>query len=194
MQFELKTVLEEIESRSSRKEYSQLLTECHKLYCEQRLSVIKGIVQQRISEFSRKEALPSLSRSGCAYLMQTANYRSGDEDLDYPAKLERAAQSATEESGDNKSDVVNSWYPPLEKMISCLPKLYRCLQPAVFTGLAQEAVEFCTISIQLLIVISNHSMRLLRKLNTLSTSLALDPQLQPVTPILMLHTSRHSFF
>ncbi|KAH7680010.1 Conserved oligomeric Golgi complex subunit 3 protein [Dioscorea alata] len=39
---ELKTVLEEIESRSSRKEYSQLLTECHKLYCEQRLSLIKG--------------------------------------------------------------------------------------------------------------------------------------------------------
>ncbi|KAM0949240.1 putative oligomeric Golgi complex, subunit 3, cullin repeat-like-containing domain superfamily [Dioscorea sansibarensis] len=248
---ELKTVLEEIGSRSSRKEYSQLLTECHKLYCEQRLSLIKGIVQQRISEFSRKEALPSLSRSGCAYLMQVcqlehqlfdhffpssstdasslaplidplctylydtlrpkiiheasldplcelvdilkvevigeqlsrrgeslaglrptllriladiherltfcartyirdeiANYRPGDEDLDYPAKLERAAEAATEESGDNKSDVVNSWYPPLEKTISCLSKLYRCLEPAVFTGLAQEAVEFCTISIQ----------------------------------------------
>ena len=39
--------------------------------------------------------------------------------------------------GDNKSDVVNSWYPPLEKTISCLSKLYRCLEPAVFTGLAQ---------------------------------------------------------
>ncbi|KAH7680011.1 Conserved oligomeric Golgi complex subunit 3 protein [Dioscorea alata] len=79
---------------------------------------------------------------------EIANYRPGDEDLDYPAKLERAAQSATEESGGNKSDVVNSWYPPLEKTISCLSKLYRCLEPAVFTGLAQEAVEFCTISIQ----------------------------------------------
>ncbi|KAJ0965336.1 hypothetical protein J5N97_026474 [Dioscorea zingiberensis] len=248
---ELKTVLEEIESRSSRKEYSQLLTECHKLYCEQRLSLIKGIVQQRITEFSRKEALPSLSRSGCAYLMQVcqlehqlfdhffpssstdgsslaplidplctylydtlrpkiiheasldplcelvdilkvevigehlsrrgeslaglrptllriladiherltfcartyirdeiANYRPSDQDLDYPAKLERAAESAIEESDDNKSDVFNSWYPPLEKTISCLSKLYRCLEPAVFTGLAQEAVEFCTISIQ----------------------------------------------
>ncbi|KAJ0981003.1 hypothetical protein J5N97_009258 [Dioscorea zingiberensis] len=248
---ELKTVLEEIESRSSRKEYSQLLTECHKLYCEQRLSLIKGIVQQRITEFSRKEALPSLSRSGCAYLMQVcqlehqlfdhffpssstdgsslaplidplctylydtlrpkiiheasldplcelvdilkvevigeqlsrrgeslaglrptllriladiherltfcartyirdeiANYRPSDQDLDYPAKLERAAESAIEVSDDNKSDVFNSWYPPLEKTISCLSKLYRCLEPAVFTGLAQEAVEFCTISIQ----------------------------------------------
>lgn len=67
---ELKLVLEEIESRSSRKEYSQLLIECHKLYCEQRLSLLKGIVQQRISDFSKKEALPSLTRSGCAYLAQ----------------------------------------------------------------------------------------------------------------------------
>uniref|UniRef100_A0A3Q7I2B5 Conserved oligomeric Golgi complex subunit 3 C-terminal domain-containing protein n=1 Tax=Solanum lycopersicum TaxID=4081 RepID=A0A3Q7I2B5_SOLLC len=67
---ELKPILEEIESRTPRKEYIQLLEECHKLYCEQRLSLIRGIVQQRISEFSRKEALSSLTRSGCAYLMQ----------------------------------------------------------------------------------------------------------------------------
>ncbi|KAM1098295.1 hypothetical protein ACFX19_015827 [Malus domestica] len=37
---ELKPVLEEIESRASRKEYTQILTECHKLYCEQRLSLV----------------------------------------------------------------------------------------------------------------------------------------------------------
>ncbi|KAF5193242.1 sec34-like family protein, partial [Thalictrum thalictroides] len=66
----LKPVLMEIESRSSRKEYAQVLAECHKLYCEQRLSLVKGIVLQRISEFAKKEALPSLTRSGCAYLMQ----------------------------------------------------------------------------------------------------------------------------
>lgn len=35
------------------------------------------------------------------------------------------------------SDVSKTWYPPLEKTISCLSKLYRCLEPAVFTGLAQ---------------------------------------------------------
>ncbi|KAL6534808.1 Golgi transport complex subunit 3 [Orobanche gracilis] len=66
----LKPVLEEIESRKPRKEYVQILTECHKLYCEQRLSLMRGIVHQRISEFAKKEALPSLTRSGCAYLMQ----------------------------------------------------------------------------------------------------------------------------
>ncbi|KAA8522688.1 hypothetical protein F0562_009150 [Nyssa sinensis] len=67
---ELKPVLEEIESRTPRKEYVQILAECHKLYCEQRLSLVKGIVHQRIFEFAKKETLPSLMRSGCAYLMQ----------------------------------------------------------------------------------------------------------------------------
>lgn len=38
--FQLKPVLEEIESRSSRKAYVQILEECHKLYCEQRLSLV----------------------------------------------------------------------------------------------------------------------------------------------------------
>jgi hypothetical protein len=32
------------------------------------------MVQQRISEFARKEALPSLTRSGCAYLMEVTAY------------------------------------------------------------------------------------------------------------------------
>lgn len=249
---ELKPILEEIESRSSRKEYAQILAECHKLYCEQRLSLVKGIVLQRISEFSKKEALPSLTRSGCAYLMQVcqlehqlfdhffpsssedvsclaplidplstylydtlrpklihetnvdllcelvdilkvevlgeqlsrrseslaglrptleriladiherltfrarthirdeiANYIPSDEDLDYPAKLERSAEMKPETTSvEETADVFKTWYPPLEKTLSCLLKLYRCLEPSVFTGLAQEAVEVCSLSIQ----------------------------------------------
>ncbi|XP_027176832.1 conserved oligomeric Golgi complex subunit 3 [Coffea eugenioides] len=249
---ELKPVLEEIETRRPRKEYIQILAECHKLYCEQRLSLVKGIVQQRVSEFSKKEELPSLTRSGCAYLMQVcqlehqlfshffpsssedtsslapltdplctflydtlrpklihetnldvlcelvdilkvevlgehlsrrgeslaglrptldriladvherltfrarthirdeiANYLPLDEDLDYPSKLEQLAQVDTETvSSDQNSDASRIWYPPLEKTISCLSKLYHSLEPAVFTGLAQEAVEFCSVSIQ----------------------------------------------
>ncbi|WOK92079.1 conserved oligomeric Golgi complex subunit 3 [Canna indica] len=247
---ELKPILAEIESRT-RKEYAQILKECHKLYCEQRLSLVKGIVQQRISEFSKKEALPSLTRSGCAYLMQVcqlehqlfehffasssadvsslsplinplstylydtlrpkliheanldslcelvdilkvevlgeqlsrrgeslaglrptleriladiherltfcarthireeiANYRPSDEDLDYPAKLEQSIDATSSSSVDYNSDMFKTCYQPLEKTVSCLSKLYHCLEPAVFTGLAQEAVEFCSISIQ----------------------------------------------
>ncbi|PWA83224.1 sec34-like family protein [Artemisia annua] len=249
---ELKPVLEEIERRSSRKEYVQILSECHRIYCEQRLSLIKGIVSQRISEYSKKETLPSLTRSGCAYLMQVcqqehqlfdkffpstsedssslaplvdplctflydtlrpkflheanldalcelvdilkievigeqlsrrseslagirptldriladiherltfrarthirdeiANYLPLDEDLNYPAKLEQSAESKSDPSSiDQSSDVFKTWYPPLEKTVSCLSKLYNCLEQAVFTGLAQEAVEFCSVSIQ----------------------------------------------
>jgi hypothetical protein len=42
---QLKTILGEIESRSSRKEYAQILSECHNLFCEQRLYLVsyKGI-------------------------------------------------------------------------------------------------------------------------------------------------------
>ncbi|XP_016651945.1 PREDICTED: conserved oligomeric Golgi complex subunit 3 isoform X2 [Prunus mume] len=248
---ELKPVLEEIESRSSRKEYTQILAECHKLYCEQRLSLVRGIVHQRISEFAKKEALPSLTRSGCAYLMQVcqlehqlfdhffpssaedvsslaplidplstylydtlrpklihetnvdflcelvdilkvevlgeqlsrrseslaglrptleriladvherltfrarthirdeiANYFPLDEDLDYPAKLERSVADNLETTSADENLVFKTWYPPLEKTISCLSKLYRCLEPGVFTGLAQEVVEVCSTSIQ----------------------------------------------
>lgn len=248
---ELKPLLGEIESRSTRKEYAQIVTECHRLYCEQRLSLVKGILQQRISEFARKEALPSLTRSGCAYLMevcqlehqlfdhffpsssgdvsnlaplidpmctylydtlrprliheanldslcelvdilkievlgeqlsrrgeslaglrptlqriladiherltfcarthireQIANYRPSDDDLDYPAKLERSTETTSDTTVDDNSDIFRTWYQPLEKTVSCLSKLYHCLEPAVFTGLAQEAVEFCSISIQ----------------------------------------------
>ncbi|KAG8657160.1 hypothetical protein MANES_03G045400v8 [Manihot esculenta] len=249
---ELKPILEEIESRSSRKEYAQVLAECHKLYCEQRLSLVKGIVLQRISEFAKKEALPSLTRSGCAYLIQVcqlehqlfdyffpsssedisglaplvdplstflydtlrpkliheinvdllcelvdilkvevlgeqlsrrseslaglrptleriladiherltfrartyirdeiANYVPSDEDLDYPAKLEQSVEMTQETTSvEETRDVFRTWYPPLEKTLSCLSKLYRCLEPSVFTGLAQEAVEVCSLSIQ----------------------------------------------
>ncbi|KAJ3686770.1 hypothetical protein LUZ61_015934 [Rhynchospora tenuis] len=248
---ELKPILKEIEDRASRKEYEQILSECHKLYCEQRLYLIKGIVQQRVSEYAKREPLPSLTRSGCAYLMQVcqfehqlfdhffptsskdvsslaplmdplctylydtlrprliheanldalcelvdilkvevlgehlsrrgesvaglrptlqriladiherlafcarthireeiANYRPSDADLDYPKKLERTVDVASTPAHEDNSDIYDTWFRPLEKTVSCLSKLYHCLEPAVFTGLAQEAVEVCSISIQ----------------------------------------------
>ncbi|EPS73936.1 hypothetical protein M569_00814, partial [Genlisea aurea] len=250
---ELKPVLEEIESKKSRKEYAQFLLECHKIYCEQRLSLVKAIVVHRISEFSKKEPLASLTRSGCAYLMQVAcqleyklfayffpsssgdvsslnplmdplctylydtlrpkliheanldtlcelvdilkvevlaeqvsrrgealaglrptmeriladiherltfrartyirdeiaNYLPLEEDLNYPAKLEQSIETKSEISSSAQDpNVSRTWYPPLEKTVSCLSKLYRCLEPAVFTGLAQEAVDVCSLSIQ----------------------------------------------
>ncbi|KAE8797090.1 conserved oligomeric Golgi complex subunit 3 [Hordeum vulgare] len=236
----------EIESRSSKKEYAQILSECHSLFCEQRLYLIRGMVQQRISEFAKEEALPSFTRSGCAYLMEAcqfehqlfahffpasasdvssmaplmdplcthlydtlrprliyegnidslcelvdilkvevlgeqlsrrgkaaaglrpilqriladvlerlafcarthiregiANFRPSDEDLDYPGKLERSTTNVSD-----NSDMYVTWYRPLDKTVSCLSKLYHCLESSVFTGLALEAVEVCSVSLQ----------------------------------------------
>lgn len=78
---------------------------------------------------------------------EIANYLPSAEDLDYPAKLVEAAAAAvgTDEEG---RDLYTTWYPPLEKTLSCLSKLYRCLEPAIFTGLAQDAINMCAISIQ----------------------------------------------
>lgn len=78
---------------------------------------------------------------------EIANYLPSADDLAFPAKLEQAAASTlgTEEEG---RDLYSTWYPPLEKTLSCLSKLYRCLEPAIFTGLAQDAIGMCSTSIQ----------------------------------------------
>eukprot|EP00850_Spirogloea_muscicola_P001883 SM000007S20843 [mRNA] locus=s7:535084:547309:+ [translate_table: standard] len=247
---ELKPLLEEMEGRSSRKEYAQLLSDCHTVYCEQRLFLVQNVVQHRVAEYARKEPLASLTRSGCAYLMQVcqlehqlfdhffpsssadssnlaplvdplctalydtlrpkfiheadldllcelvdilkgevleeqlsrrgetvaglrptilrtladvqsrltfraqtyvrdeiANYLPTPDDLDYPAKLEQASTNPDGEEEDGKGQF-DSWFPPLEKTLACLSKLYRCLGSSIFTSLAQEAIGVCSNSIQ----------------------------------------------
>ncbi|KAL2628805.1 hypothetical protein R1flu_013491 [Riccia fluitans] len=91
---ELKVLMEELESRGSRKEYAQILTDCHTLFCEQRLSLVQGVVSQRISEYAKKEALPSLTRSGCAYLMQVCQLEHQLFDHFFPASSADAATPA----------------------------------------------------------------------------------------------------
>ena len=41
-----------------------------------------------------------------------------------------------------------SWYPPVQQMLLCLSKLYRCVEARVFAGLAQDAVSSCTKAVQ----------------------------------------------
>lgn len=54
---------------------------------------------------------------------------------------------------DENPDASKSWYPPLEKTLSCLSKLYRCLEPTVFTGLAQVIWVFVQSLSQLTVLI-----------------------------------------
>eukprot|EP00898_Chlorokybus_atmophyticus_P000708 jgi/Chlat1/1638/Chrsp127S01891 len=260
---ELKGLMEEMEARGSRKEYAQLLTDCHALYCSERLALVAATVQERIAAYAAAQPVATLTRSGCAYLMQVcqlehqlfehffpsssastsvttgpnplaplldplctvlydalrplfvheqdldllcelveilrgevleehlgrrgeavaglrptverinadvqerlifraqtfmrdevATYTPTPDDLDYPAKLERIAAAAgtAETSGsveDYSRDMYAGWYPPLERTLSCLSKLYRTVDVGIFTDFAQEAVTLCSSSIQL---------------------------------------------
>jgi hypothetical protein len=67
---ELRALMEEMEGRAVRREYGQLLSDCHTLYCEQRLELLGQVVQDRLAEYSQAQSLTTTTRSGCAYLMQ----------------------------------------------------------------------------------------------------------------------------
>ncbi len=67
--FALPELLAGIAARAKRPEYAQLLADCQRLYCEVRLGLVSDIIAARIAEHAR-EPLPSLTRSGCSYLMQ----------------------------------------------------------------------------------------------------------------------------
>ena len=56
-------------ARAQRREYAQLLADCQRVYCEVRLLLVADLVAARMAEYAR-EPLPSLTRSGCSYLMQ----------------------------------------------------------------------------------------------------------------------------
>ncbi|GAM26061.1 hypothetical protein SAMD00019534_092360 [Acytostelium subglobosum LB1] len=58
------------------------------------------------------------------------------EDMDYPNHL----QSLKEETTTGGS-MYSTWYPTLEKTLTCLSKLYLVVDNKIFEGLAQEAVE-----------------------------------------------------
>lgn len=67
---ELRSVIAEMEGRADKKDYAQLLTDCHAEYCEQRLALCMPVVEQRMSVFAAPgKSLDALVRSGCAYLL-----------------------------------------------------------------------------------------------------------------------------
>lgn len=73
---------------------------------------------------------------------EVGNYRATADDLDFPAKLVRALKAKADGAEDDENTATN-WYPPLERTLTCLTKLYRCVEIKTFAGLAQEAVSLC---------------------------------------------------
>lgn len=73
-----------------------------------------------------------------------------------------------------EEDVYSTLYPPLRATLLCLSKLYRAVDGPIFSGLAQEAVSACTVSVQ------QASTMLARKVG------ALDAQLFMIKHLLFL--------
>lgn len=66
----LKGLLQGIEQRAQQsQDYARLLKDCQDLYCETRLALMQAPVAAHIRQCAQQR-LPSLLRSGCAYLMQ----------------------------------------------------------------------------------------------------------------------------
>ncbi|XRB05978.1 conserved oligomeric Golgi complex subunit 3 [Pycnococcus provasolii] len=103
---------------------------------------------------------------------EVAAFVPSEADLDYPAKLERAAaEEASKANGGSNGDAADTvapdgsdgaarmatdtgsragfatWYPPLERTLVCLSKIYHCLDTNVFGSLAHEGVGLCARSI-----------------------------------------------
>lgn len=94
-----------------------------------------------------------------------ANYDPPDQDLDYPGCLEASAadkdgsdsaQEAPLQGGPSGEGNIKEgrkgldsaeWYPPLQMVLVYLSRLYHCLEPRIFGGLANEAVLACAGSI-----------------------------------------------
>eukprot|EP00899_Mesostigma_viride_P023426 jgi/Mesvir1/4268/Mv22228-RA.2 len=72
-------------------------------------------------------------------------YQPTPDDLDYPNKLIRIAEA---DDSVSSRGMYASWYRPVEQTLSCLSKLYRCVDAHIFMGIAQEAVATCADAIQ----------------------------------------------
>jgi len=57
----------------------------------------------------------------------------------------RARARAQRESA---PDARAAWYPPVQRTLGCLSRLYRCVEHRVFAGLAQDAVASCAAAVQ----------------------------------------------
>ena len=49
---------------------AQLLSDCHALYCEQRLALLASVVQDRLLQYGADQTIAAMTRSGCSYLIQ----------------------------------------------------------------------------------------------------------------------------
>ncbi|KAI8068296.1 Sec34-like family-domain-containing protein [Gongronella butleri] len=67
-----------------------------------------------------------------------------------PTRAENSVSTSPPALSDSSSPMLSNpnWYPTLQRTLWLLTKLYRCVQPAVFDDLAQEAITVCITSLR----------------------------------------------
>ena len=116
------------------------------------LSIILADVQERVT-FRVQQYLTE-------YVQM---YQIKAEDVDYPNRLEQLYNSvgsldASRSNKNSKSEVstptsarrenFQQWFPPLERTLRCLSRMYCCVSKPVFSEFAQDAIGICCHSIQ----------------------------------------------
>mmetsp|Transcript_38034 Transcript_38034/g.90364 ORF Transcript_38034/g.90364 Transcript_38034/m.90364 type:complete len:779 (+) Transcript_38034:255-2591(+) len=130
---------------------------------------VRPIIQRAL-----QDAQERLTFRAQAYLKDSvASYFPTSSDTDYPGRLVAAAQARSPEDGAAQNqipevveaqaqaggspekdsslasmDPYSLWYPPLQRSLLLLSKVYRCLPKSIFGGLAHEAVASTTASIK----------------------------------------------
>jgi len=95
----VKSLLQGIEARSGASpEYARLLRECQNLHCETRLGLIKPSVTAHLKEL-KGQALPTVLRSGCTFLLHVAQLEVQLFEQFFPASA--AASSSSSSFGEN---------------------------------------------------------------------------------------------
>jgi len=138
------------------------------------VALLRGVLQRTIADVQHR-----LTFRAQAFIKEVSGFQPKPDDLDYPQKLlaasttgdgeiqadsdpadsrgalspETAANGQASASGvtekESGLESYKVWYPTVRETLSCLGKLYRCVEPRVFAGLAQDAVTACTASVQL---------------------------------------------
>ncbi|GFH22430.1 Sec34-like family protein, partial [Haematococcus lacustris] len=171
----LKGLLRDIELRGSRIEYVRLMQECYALRgpggealrptlsraledCQARLIFrCQAVIRDQVAHYTPtatdidyparlqlSPVQPATAPDGSSALV------AGHSSTPPPSTRQAgsAAPPAPAEAGEAGADPFSQLYPPLHSTLLVLSKLYRAVDRPVFSGLAQEAVSACTLSVQ----------------------------------------------
>ena len=85
---------------------------------------------------------------------EVIRFKPKPEDLDYPNKLKKQAETSTESNSaeddafQKQLQVYESWFPPMRSVLKILSKIFRVVEPRVFEDIALQSVQSCARSLK----------------------------------------------